>query len=130
MVDDPEERNAFVLPGGKVFVFSGLLDICNGEDGLAAVLGHEIAHNLANHMGERESSMIIAVAGVWLLSLLLSLDPGWMNWIFQFGYTMPGSRRQEVRSAHINGSPRYSVLMILSSQRQIILACVSLYVPH
>ena len=43
VVNDPQ-MNAFVLPGGKVFVFSGILPICNGEDGLATVLGHEIAH--------------------------------------------------------------------------------------
>jgi predicted Zn-dependent protease len=39
-----EQKNAFVIPGGKVFVFSGILDICQGEPGLAAVLGHEISH--------------------------------------------------------------------------------------
>jgi predicted Zn-dependent protease len=39
-----EQKNAFVIPGGKVFVFSGILDICQGEQGLAAVLGHELAH--------------------------------------------------------------------------------------
>lgn len=39
-----EQKNAFVIPGGKVFVFSGILDICQGEPGLASVLGHEIAH--------------------------------------------------------------------------------------
>ena len=39
-----EQKNAFVIPGGKVFVFSGILEVCQGEPGLAAVLGHEIAH--------------------------------------------------------------------------------------
>lgn len=42
VIKDPQQ-NAFVIPGGKVFVFSGILDVCQGEDGLAAVLGHEIA---------------------------------------------------------------------------------------
>jgi predicted Zn-dependent protease len=39
-----EQKNAFVIPGGKVFVFSGILEVTQNEAGLAAVLGHEIAH--------------------------------------------------------------------------------------
>ncbi|KAI1502799.1 peptidase family M48-domain-containing protein [Biscogniauxia marginata] len=58
VIEDPNTANAFVLPGGKVFVFSGLLPIARNESGLAAVLGHEIAHNLAEHGGERMSSQI------------------------------------------------------------------------
>ncbi|KAL8963112.1 MAG: hypothetical protein Q9193_000586 [Seirophora villosa] len=46
VIDDPDTINAFVLPGGKVFVYSGILPICENEAGLAAVLGHEIAHNI------------------------------------------------------------------------------------
>ncbi|KAI9702455.1 MAG: hypothetical protein M1836_000935 [Candelina mexicana] len=96
VIDDPNEKNAFVIPGGKVFVFSGLLPICDGEDGLAAVLGHEIAHNAAHHTAERMSSMILATIGVWGVSWLLSLDPYWANAVFQYGYTMPGSRNMEI----------------------------------
>lgn len=58
VIDDPHTANAFVLPGGKVFVFSGLLPIARNEHGLATVLGHEIAHNLAGHVAERMSSQI------------------------------------------------------------------------
>jgi predicted Zn-dependent protease len=45
--------NAFCLPGGKVVVFTGLLEVVENEDQLAAVLGHEIAHALAHHSSER-----------------------------------------------------------------------------
>jgi predicted Zn-dependent protease len=48
-VIESEEQNAFVIPGGKVFVFTGILPICRDDDGIAAVLGHEIAHNVAHH---------------------------------------------------------------------------------
>jgi predicted Zn-dependent protease len=41
-VIESKEKNAFVLPGGKVFVFTGILPIVKNEDGLAAVLGHEV----------------------------------------------------------------------------------------
>ncbi|KAI1389788.1 uncharacterized protein F4822DRAFT_399728 [Hypoxylon trugodes] len=58
VIDDPHTANAFVLPGGKVFVFSGLIPIARNEDGLATVLGHEIAHNLAGHVAERMSGQI------------------------------------------------------------------------
>ncbi|KAI1211788.1 uncharacterized protein F4807DRAFT_450891 [Annulohypoxylon truncatum] len=58
VIDDPHTVNAFVLPGGKVFVFSGLISIARNEYGLAAVLGHEIAHNLAGHVAERMSGQI------------------------------------------------------------------------
>jgi hypothetical protein len=48
VIDSPEE-NAFVVPGGKVFVFTGILPLCEDENGVAAVLGHEIAHVVAHH---------------------------------------------------------------------------------
>jgi Zn-dependent protease with chaperone function len=48
VIESPEE-NAFVVPGGKVFVFTGILDACRDEDSVAAVLGHEIAHVVAHH---------------------------------------------------------------------------------
>lgn len=48
VIESPEQ-NAFVAPGGKVFVFTGILPLCRDEDGIAAVLGHEIAHVVAHH---------------------------------------------------------------------------------
>jgi Zn-dependent protease with chaperone function len=48
VIESPEQ-NAFVAPGGKVFVFTGILPLCKDEDGIAAVLGHEIAHVVAHH---------------------------------------------------------------------------------
>lgn len=57
-----DTANAFVVPGGKVFVHSGLLNVCQSEDALAAVLGHEIAHNTANHSGER----LTQLGALWL----------------------------------------------------------------
>ncbi|PHH82749.1 hypothetical protein CDD82_5005 [Ophiocordyceps australis] len=56
VIDDPRTANAFVLPGGKVFVYSGILNVCGSQDALAAVLGHEIAHSTASHAAERLSA--------------------------------------------------------------------------
>jgi predicted Zn-dependent protease len=48
VIESPE-MNAFVIPGGKIFVFTGILPLCRDEDGLAAVLAHEISHVIAHH---------------------------------------------------------------------------------
>ncbi|KAI9310272.1 peptidase family M48-domain-containing protein [Dichotomocladium elegans] len=73
VIDSPEP-NAFVLPGGKVFVFTGILPIVQNEDGMAAVLGHEIAHQLARHSAEKLSFAKVMMA-VQLTLLLLGIDP-------------------------------------------------------
>ena len=62
VIDDPNTVNAFVLPGGKVFVFTGIFPIAGDENGLATVLGHEIAHNVAHHVGERLSRQVFTMA--------------------------------------------------------------------
>src|SRR5206468_6171805 len=53
VVFESKEANAFCLPGGKVGVYTGILPITKDEAGLATVLGHEIAHAVARHGGER-----------------------------------------------------------------------------
>ncbi len=57
------EENAWCLPGGKVAIYSGILPICQNEDGLAAVMGHEIAHAFAHHGEERMSEGMLAALG-------------------------------------------------------------------
>ena len=53
--EDTDEVNAFVLPGGKVFVCRGLLEVCKTDDELAVVMAHEAAHVQARHVAERLS---------------------------------------------------------------------------
>jgi predicted Zn-dependent protease len=67
-----DTANAFVLPGRHIFVMTGLFDHVHNEDELAAVLGHEIAHNVARHAGEKVSGSL-AVNLLARLSLLV--DP-------------------------------------------------------
>ncbi len=55
--------NAWCMPGGKVAVFSGILPVTANESGLAAVMGHEIAHAIAKHSAERASQMALAQGG-------------------------------------------------------------------
>jgi Zn-dependent protease with chaperone function len=87
-----------MLSSGKVFVFSGILPICNGEDGLAAVLGHEIAHNVAHHSAENMSRQIIVLAGVLGLSLFGIVPDGLSRSVADLALFKPGSRKQEVGS--------------------------------
>ncbi|KAJ3558948.1 hypothetical protein NPX13_g9612 [Xylaria arbuscula] len=106
VIDDPHTANAFVLPGGKVFVYSGLIPIARNEHGLAAVLGHEIAHNLAQHVGERMSSQLGANI---LLYSLITLTGGigilvtsWLgNVILDLVFSRPMGRRQEAEADYI-----------------------------
>src|SRR5262245_39107118 len=50
-----KEVNAFCLPGGKVAFFEPIMPVCKDETGIAVVMGHEVAHAIANHGGERMS---------------------------------------------------------------------------
>ena len=97
------DANAFVLPNNHVFVLSGLFQFVQDEDSLAAVLGHEMAHNLARHAGERVSSnlwirfmarctLFIDPSGV-LYSLFLPLST--------VLYDLPHSRDHEVEADYI-----------------------------
>ncbi|BEJ16005.1 hypothetical protein CspHIS471_0506100 [Cutaneotrichosporon sp. HIS471] len=57
VVDDSKTMNAFVIPGGKIFVFTGILPVSGNDSGLATVMGHEISHVVARHGAERMSYM-------------------------------------------------------------------------
>ncbi|KAK5686987.1 metalloendopeptidase [Elasticomyces elasticus] len=105
VIDDPMQ-NAFVIPGGKVFVFRGILDVAQGDDGLAAVLGHEIAHNVAHHAAEK-MSQYLPVMALLLLADYLGLDIGIGNAVLTLAFRLPGSRRQEEEADEIG-------LMIMS----------------
>ncbi len=59
LIDDSKQVNAFCLPGGKVAVYTGLLPVSKDEAGLAAVIGHEVAHAIARHGSERVSQQLL-----------------------------------------------------------------------
>src|SRR5689334_11462663 len=63
IVRDDRMINAFALPGGKVAVFTGILKLTKNEDGLATVIGHEVAHALQRHGAERYSRSILETIG-------------------------------------------------------------------
>lgn len=63
VIDDPKMANAFCLPGGKVAVYTGIFPMAHDENGLATVVGHEVAHALARHGAERMSQDTLLQAG-------------------------------------------------------------------
>jgi len=72
---DSEEPNAFCLPGGKIGVYNAILPITKNEAGLAAVMGHEVAHATARHGGERMSEQLVIQLGGVALDVALSKKP-------------------------------------------------------
>ncbi|KIW15733.1 hypothetical protein PV08_05783 [Exophiala spinifera] len=101
VIDDPEQKNAFVLPGGKVFVFTGILPICQTEAGIAAVLGHEIAHNVAHHAAERLSSRLPLAAASIIIQLVFQTDAFLSDSAVNLLLDLPHSRTQEAEADHI-----------------------------
>lgn len=63
--------NAFVMPGGKIAVFTGILGVAENQHQLAAVLGHEVAHVTARHSNERASQAMVAGFGIDVAAILL-----------------------------------------------------------
>jgi len=103
--------NAFCLPGGKVAVYTGILSYCQNEAGLAAVLGHEIAHAIANHGGERMSQgVLVQGAQTGLGELLkangvkdttLNMGMAAFGMAGQVGVLLPFSRKHESEADYL-----------------------------
>jgi predicted Zn-dependent protease len=106
---EKKEINAWCMPGGKVVVYSGLLPVARDENGLAVVMGHEIAHAVANHGDERMSQGLIAEMGGIALSAALAQKPDQTRNLFmaaygagaQVGVLLPFSRVQESEADHL-----------------------------
>lgn len=65
---DSDKINAFVVPSGQVVFYAGILPILQDEDGMATVMGHEIAHVVARHGGERVSQQMLLTGATWGLT--------------------------------------------------------------
>ncbi len=108
LVED-KQVNAWCMPGGKVVVYSGILPVTKDENGLAVVLGHEIAHAVANHGGERMSQALLVEMGGLTLDAALSQNSKKTNDLFlgayglgaQVGILLPYSRVQESEADHL-----------------------------
>ena len=103
IIDDVDLVNAFVIPGGKVFVATGMFKVCTNDDMLAAVLGHEISHNVAKHAAERMSRVSVLVPFAYVASILAGLgDFSFVTRIFvDLALVRPNGRTQESEADHI-----------------------------
>ena len=106
---DSKQVNAWAMPGGKVVVYSGILPVALNEKGLAVIMGHEIAHVVADHGNERMSQGLIFQFGGMALSTALSNKPQqtrelWMQ-VYgagaQYGVMLPYSRLHESEADHL-----------------------------
>ncbi len=101
--------NAWCMPGGKVVVYTGILPITKDETGLAVVMGHEIAHAIANHGNERMSQGLIALTGGVALAKALENKKQETQALFmaaygvgaQVGVLLPYSRLHESEADHL-----------------------------
>jgi predicted Zn-dependent protease len=109
VVDKPETVNAFCLPGGKVVVYSGILPVTQDANGLATVLGHEIAHAIARHGGERVSEGLLTNVGIEAVTAAVGVkDPQTLQTVTGLlgagatvGVMLPFSREQESEADHL-----------------------------
>lgn len=106
---ESNEINAWCMPGGKVVVYTGILPLTRDENGLAVVMGHEIAHAIANHGNERMSQALMAELGGVALSVAVNEKPEetqqlWMSAFgvgAQVGVLLPFSRLHEGEADHL-----------------------------
>jgi predicted Zn-dependent protease len=106
---DDETPNAFCLPGGKVGIYTGILPITEDDNGLAVVMGHEVAHAVARHGGERMSEQLVIALGGVGLAVALREKPKETQALALVAYgvtttvgrILPHSRRQELEADYM-----------------------------
>jgi len=86
LIEDDKLANAWVMPGGKAAVYTGILKYTRDETGLAVVLGHEVAHAIAHHGNERMSQGLLAQMGGVALSVALSENSAATQNLFMQAY--------------------------------------------
>lgn len=106
---ESKEVNAWCMPGGKVVVYTGILPVAKDENGLAVVMGHEIAHAVAKHGNERMSQGMLTELGGVALAVALRDKPQQTQQVFmsafgvgaQVGVLLPFSRTHESEADHL-----------------------------
>ena len=110
LIDNKKVKNAWCMPGGKIAVYTGMLDITKNDDGLAAVMGHEIAHAVAKHSVERASrgtllnvgTKIIDIASGGVLSdVNRTTGQNVVGLLSQIGIMNPFNRKQESEADYL-----------------------------
>jgi len=104
LIDKKKVRNAWCMPGGKIAVYTGILEATKNTNGLAAVMGHEIAHAVAKHSVERASRSVLLNTGTQLIDIFSGGKLSQVNrttgmntvgLLSQIGLMNPFNRKQE-----------------------------------
>ena len=110
LIDNKKVRNAWCMPGGKIAVYTGILDVTKNTNGLAAVMGHEIAHAVAKHSVERASRGAILNTGTQLIDIFTGGKLSQVNratgmntvgLLSQLGIMNPFNRKQESEADYL-----------------------------
>ena len=110
LIDNKKVKNAWCMPGGKIAVYSGMLKITKNEDGLAAVMGHEIAHAVAKHSVERASRTALLRTSTQLIDIFTGGKLSQVNratgmntvgLLSQIGILNPFNRKQESEADYL-----------------------------
>ena len=110
LIDNDKIRNAWCMPGGKIAVYSGMFKVTKNTSGLAAVMGHEIAHAVAKHSVERASRSLLLKTGTQILDIATGGKISQINRITrmdtvgmlsQFGIMNPFNRKQESEADYL-----------------------------
>lgn len=108
LIQDDKTVNAWCMPGGKVAFYTAILPICKDEDGIAVVMGHEVAHAIANHGRERMSQGLVEQFGLSTLSAAMGQNPSATQQVFMQAVGMGSnlgmlkfSRSHESEADHI-----------------------------
>ena len=110
LIDNKKIRNAWCLPGGKIAVYTGILDVTKNKNGLAAVMGHEIAHAVAKHSVERASRGVLLNTGTTIVDIVSGGKISQINrttgmntvgLLSQLGIMNPFNRKQESEADYL-----------------------------
>ena len=110
LIENKKMKNAWCMPGGKIAVYTGILDVTKNTDGLASVMGHEIAHAVAKHSVERASRGMLLNTGTQLFDIFSGGKLSQVNRVTgmntvgilsQIGIMNPFSRIQESEADYL-----------------------------
>ena len=110
LIDNKKMKNAWCMPGGKIAVYTGILDVTKNLNGLASVMGHEIAHAVAKHSVERASRGVVLNTGTQLIDIFTGGKLSQVNRVTgmntvgllsQIGIMNPFSRKQESEADYL-----------------------------
>ena len=110
LIDNKKVKNAWCMPGGKIAIYTGILDVTKNTNGLASVMGHEIAHAVAKHSVERASRGALLQTSTTLIDIFTGGKLGQINQatgmntvglLSQIGIMNPFSRTQESEADYL-----------------------------